>query len=568
MNVCIRVAFIGLVLALASPASAQLKIHTGSASAAADAVVDRIDAGSGPGTLTIFGATCPDAANDADSGTVLAVLTFSDPAFGSASAGVATANSITADSSANATGTAACFRAKDSDANVVFQGTITTAGNGGDLILSTTSITSGQSVSITALTYTQPTLADYFFAQSCSSTHVQAAIDAASDGGTVVIPAGSCTWTTAVTIAGKALSIIGAGVDVTTITDGTPKGLAYTSSQMVTWTLEPTGAHRLAHLTIDGGTGDAEPYNTGIMRIYGENAVNFRMDHFKLITRRTAGVLLHDVLGVIDHGEFILSNSGVPGPNKFAIYIFHHEWGGVGGYGDNSWAQATGFGTNQFLFVEDCTFTSDPASANGNTHSYAVDGWAGQRVVYRNNTFTNATWANHGTESGGRLRSARAAEIYDNAFVMNTSNVVVTSAIGSRGGAAVIYDNTLTMSGGAFITNFIDLAVLRANSSYYPWGKCDGTSVYDDSAAVGGLQCIDQPGVGVGDLLSGDPASPADWPNHASDPNYIWGNLRNGVSSDDDNGVSRNSQIQLSRDFYRTSKPGYTPYTYPHPLRY
>jgi hypothetical protein len=561
-------AVVALVLLVSSPASAQFKIAANSASSAADAVVDRLDAGSGPGTLVIFGSACPADADTADSGTTLAVLTFSDPAFGAATGGTATANAITADSSANATGTAMCFRAKDSDGNVIFQGAITTSGGGGELILSSTSVTAGQSVAITSLIYNQPTeIAGIIEAGSCSRADVATAISAAGDGDIVSIPAGSCTWATALTITDKAITIQGAGVDVTTITDGTPKGLAYTSSQMLTWTLKATGQHRLTALTIDGGTGDAEPYNTGIMRIFGENVVNFRMDHFKIVTRRTAGVMFYDVLGVIDNGEFLLSNSGVPGPNKFAMYVFHQDWGGVDGYGDNSWAQPTGFGTNQFLFVEDCTFTSDPASANGLSHSYAVDGWSGQRVVYRNNTFTNATWANHGTESGGRLRSARAAEIYNNAFVMNTSAVVVTSAIGSRGGAAVIYDNTLTTSGGAFITNFIDLAVLRANSSYSPWGKCDGTSVYDDSAAVGGLQCLDQPGVGQGDLLSGDPASPADWPNQASDPNYIWDNLRNGVSSNDDNGVARNSQIQLGRDFIRTEKPGYTPYTYPHPLR-
>jgi hypothetical protein len=404
-------------------------------------------------------------------------------------------------------------------------------------------------------------------AASCSQAHVSAAVTAAVDGNTVIIPAGTCTWATALTISNKAITIQGAGVDVTTIVDGTPKGLAYTSSQMFTWNLKATGQHRLTALTIDGGFGDAEPYNTGIMRIFGENVVNFRMDHFKLISRRTAGVLLYDVLGVIDHGEFVLSNAGVPGPNKFGIYIFHPDWAGVSGNGDKAWATATNFGTNEFLFVEDCTFTSDPDSANGNGHSYAVDGWMGQRVVYRNNTFLNATWANHGTESGGRQRSARAAEIYDNTFIMDTSNVVITSAIGTRGGAAVIYDNTLTTSNGAFITNFIDLGVLRANQAYAPWGKCDGTSAYDNPDAVGGLQCIDQPGVGMGDLLSGDPPSPVDWPNHASDPNYIWNNLRNGVSSNDDNGVARNSQIQLDRDFIRSAKPGYAAYTYPHQLQ-
>jgi hypothetical protein len=156
VRACLTV--VALVLLVSSPASAQFKIAANSASSAADAVVDRLDAGSGPGTLVIFGSACPADADTADSGTTLAVLTFSDPAFGAATGGTATANAITADSSANATGTAMCFRAKDSDGNVIFQGAITTTGGGGDIILNSTSITSGQSVSITVLTYTQPTL--------------------------------------------------------------------------------------------------------------------------------------------------------------------------------------------------------------------------------------------------------------------------------------------------------------------------------------------------------------------------------------------------------------------------
>jgi hypothetical protein len=50
-------------------------------------------------------------------------------------------------------------------------------------------------------------------AASCSQTDVQAAVDAASDGDFVLVPAGSCTWTTplastpAVEIAGKGITM-------------------------------------------------------------------------------------------------------------------------------------------------------------------------------------------------------------------------------------------------------------------------------------------------------------------------------------------------------------------------
>jgi hypothetical protein len=241
-----RLAALACVLLVAAPASAQLKIAGDSATAAANAVVDRIDAGSGPGTLVIFGSVCPDDADDADSGTTLAVLTFGDPAFGNAAAGIATANAITADSSANATGTARCFRAKDSDGNVVFQGTITTAGNGGDIILSSTSVTSGQSVSITSLTYEQPEEPTVIAAADLLLETVQAAVDAAPTGGTVLLPAGSETWTDALTI-DKSITLQGSGsggilgrssdsetVGTGTKTFTTQTGLAFETGETIT----------------------------------------------------------------------------------------------------------------------------------------------------------------------------------------------------------------------------------------------------------------------------------------------------------------------------------------------
>src|SRR5438309_571942 len=46
----------------------------------------------------------------------------------------------------------------------------------------------------------------------------------ASSGDTVTIPAGSFTWTTGVTVSGKSITVTGAGVDVTTITNNLPGG--------------------------------------------------------------------------------------------------------------------------------------------------------------------------------------------------------------------------------------------------------------------------------------------------------------------------------------------------------
>ncbi len=133
-------------------------IANDSALAACNAVVDLVDAGSGAGTIRILTGSAPADADASQTGTLLATLTFSDPAFGAAAddtpGAIATANSITADSSADATGTATYFRALDSDANVIFQGTVGTSGE--DLNLNSVAITAGAEVSITSLTYSHP----------------------------------------------------------------------------------------------------------------------------------------------------------------------------------------------------------------------------------------------------------------------------------------------------------------------------------------------------------------------------------------------------------------------------
>lgn len=105
------------------------------------------------GTINIYTGTQPATADTALSGnTLLVTLTFSSTAFGASSAGVITANSISS-GVAVATGTATWFRVLKSDATTkLFDGSVGTAS--ANLILPTTSITSGQTVACSAFTHT------------------------------------------------------------------------------------------------------------------------------------------------------------------------------------------------------------------------------------------------------------------------------------------------------------------------------------------------------------------------------------------------------------------------------
>jgi len=113
----------------------------------ADYVVDLIDAGSAAGKLKFY---------VSNGGTLLATLTFSDPAFGAASSGTATAASITANTNTGA-GTVAWFEVEDSDGNVVFEGDVSSDDAGtGSIQLSSTALGTGDTVSVSSLTYTAP----------------------------------------------------------------------------------------------------------------------------------------------------------------------------------------------------------------------------------------------------------------------------------------------------------------------------------------------------------------------------------------------------------------------------
>jgi len=114
-----------------------LTLQTSARNAACNAVVDLLDAGAGTATMTIC---------EADN-TVLSTHNLNNPAFGAATGGAATANTIS-DATAGATGTAAKCRWYDRDTTLVFEGTVTATSGGGDIELNSTAVSSGVTVSI------------------------------------------------------------------------------------------------------------------------------------------------------------------------------------------------------------------------------------------------------------------------------------------------------------------------------------------------------------------------------------------------------------------------------------
>ena len=139
------------------------RLPNASQQAAADAVVDRTDDGTAEteGKLQIYAGVQPADADSAAVGDLLCEVDLANPAFGNAdSSGTATLLGVPLSgvgTAAASTGTAAqSFRIVNRDDATVGDGSVTGTGGGGEMTLDNVSIAEGQTVTVTALTYTQP----------------------------------------------------------------------------------------------------------------------------------------------------------------------------------------------------------------------------------------------------------------------------------------------------------------------------------------------------------------------------------------------------------------------------
>jgi hypothetical protein len=361
-------------------------------------------------------------------------------------------------------------------------------------------------------------------ATSCSSSAVQAAIYSASAGDTVQVPAGACTWSTAVTIpATKKITLAGAGMNSTVITRS-PAGVAI-------------------NMTTSGSRVTAMGFVEGRMQVDGDD---WRVDNTK-VTSSSAffeGVSVRGdrrgthPRGVVDHNVFVNAGVVVIGDAVLAAHAL--------------WSQPSPLlGSPQRVFIEDNTFT-------GTMWTHAVDTNYGGSFVFRHNTLTNMYIEVHSLQQG---RASRSWEIYNNTQDAPTAGIMWTPMF-IRGGTGVIYNNTVT---GAWTQPKITLDNIRSFLTGYDYGVCDGRSAADGNQLANGWPCRDQIGRGKDSALwtTSNP-----YPPQASEPAYFWNNTVQGGGA---LGVSIHNNcdawIVSGRDYFNdTARPDYTPYPYPHPL--
>jgi hypothetical protein len=331
----------------------------------------------------------------------------------------------------------------------------------------------------TSLFWVSPVLGATITATNASLSAVQAAVNSASVGDTVNVPAGGAIWAGALRI-NKGINLIGAGTNATFITNGV------NGSFLITVTLSAGTAFRISGFCFDHNWSSGGGGINVVAKVYQPfyNDVNgFRIDHcvfrnsyYNYGLPDTRPIQLSGrVWGVIDHCRFTdnVSSFAIEGcpwsPNTYP----------TGPNGDQDWAYSPGppyyrLGSTNTVVFEDCVFSvtaSMPASPG--VFILGSSRWTASYVI-RHCTISDSVgrfgdlFDLHGNQDS---RGAITCEIYNNT-VNATANL--WRLVHLRGGTCMVFSNTMTGGGAANIeineeeTYRTDLVCLSCYPSFGP----------------------------------------------------------------------------------------------------
>jgi hypothetical protein len=410
-------------------------------------------------------------------------------------------------------------------------------------------------------------------AATCNSADVQAALNAATDGDTVVVPPGSCAWATTVTM-NKAVKLqAGGGV---TITNNIPGGFGF---DLLALTESPNGHAELAGFNFVAGIGKG--YTLRVKFATGGRAV---LVHDNTWSGYCGGPACFGVRWETNRGVFwnnTITNAFPVPDNAFQLDPF-----------SDSWLRPSTMGTNDTTgenntYIEHNTFK--------NYYVQVLDLSAGSRNVVRYNTFINSVIASHGKETNAL--SHRHTEVYNNTFILDTGNGDLSPTgpyctsnppalrpvdwINLRGGTLVVTGNTMAdipmlcnYSGAMPAITLISHNLRRQYNNQTPqsgliYNPCWGA---DSPPALQPNQVWPVPQQ-VGQGNDGTRVGDSFGSTNFVEPVYVWNNTGpltvapiNFPAAECGTSRDVSEYIKLNRDYFLTAKPGYTPYPYPHPL--
>jgi hypothetical protein len=425
-------------------------------------------------------------------------------------------------------------------------------------------------------------------ATNCSSAAVQAAINAAVDGDTVVIPSGTCTWTSGVTISGKGIKLQGSGSgriigrSTSSVTIGagsktftTQSGLNISAGQTLRVTVlgnrttyvaglvtsysgttltinavtsEGTGTHKRWIISTPPTTTIVDNSSSStLIGVTEDTTHHIEISDIKIADgpgtgRRIAvtengvngkGVLLHDCwMEAGEEGEalyFTDSNRGVIWNCSFDSSPFSLAQLAIQHQPDHksdSWTTPSTMGS------ADITGESNFYIEDSDFHAFihATDFDNNARAVMRHNVFNNAAIGTHGPDTS--LWGQRHFEVYDSEFVFDAYSDGTTFPLNHwffiRGGTFVATNNILPVinSGDYPEKDEIEITVMNLQRNSGP-NPCWG-------AGIPGVQYPAPRQVGFG-RVSGNGVDGlgriTDSTTYVGDsePVYIWNNTSNGA---------------------------------------
>jgi hypothetical protein len=399
----------------------------------------------------------------------------------------------------------------------------------------------------------------------------------AVDGDKIIIPAGTCTWSSGITV--------NVGIDITG--SGTPNtggGTVGAGTSTTTISVDMLSAVFFFNLSF-GETAEVEllnlpangslsgTFNGGVVAFSGtctsSGCPNVRADNLTFssswdpITLDGGFILVDNVFGVADHNyaQAITPTGGAPPLTQISF----SSWQGVGSFGDNSFASADTFGTAQTFYIEN-NYLDVVRGSENDVSVGPSDTVGGARYVCRFNTLIHMSGTGlcsaHGTAWMGAIRGQRQVEVYYNTVSSGACNAIN----GLNSGTGYYFSNAFTGSGCNAV---VDLEIARFVMNTVPWNSCDGTRPWDQIPWSSTSQCLDQPGRGAGLLLAGTNTAPVlasapgtacallgqCWTNPALDPVYEAGdttpnNAPGVVVLFDISGGGSQARILANRDFY------------------
>jgi hypothetical protein len=408
-----------------------------------------------------------------------------------------------------------------------------------------------------------------------SQSDVQAACSAAPDDGsvTVLIPNGAYTWTGTLTVT-HAVNLQGQSGAGVVITDQNSTG------DMISVNGSANANTTVSNISfVDGVANSNFLFMLDVNRKINSNYTvcvyncNFNQNG---IFNYSARCLANGIIWWND--TFIGSGDNGDGGISFVCqqYGYTSSWNTPDTLGTQD---ATGLGNS---YVENCTFYDAPtACCNFDDNS---------RVVWRNNTISNAGMSSHGQETS--VFGARHWEVYNNVFIYSSSGTGPSGAkyplsmnywFFVRGGTGVITNNA--MQDIPFNKTGVMLNVFSITRGMddgaggifcplaYPAPHQTGWGWSSSSSAYWGIGQDNNPSLLVGGAFAPDGRGAA------LDPVYIWNNT--GTETSDPNYVGTqtylpdncgtgqviSTYLRQNRDYFvNVASPTWAPYTYPHPL--